>query len=98
MLNATSLNEVNSSRFSQRFVKPLYQSYCFANLPATVQYLLTGLGQSALPADVFGSLPTRYNKVVFLFVDAFGWRFFEQFADKYLLLKTCLASAESSPS
>jgi hypothetical protein len=90
MLNATSLNAVNSSRFSQRFVKPLYRSYCFANLPATIQYLLTGTGQSALPADVFGGLPTRYNKVVLLFVDAFGWRFFGQYAEKYPLLKTFL--------
>ncbi|MGH2482072.1 MAG: alkaline phosphatase family protein, partial [Ktedonobacteraceae bacterium] len=90
MLNATSLNAVNSSRFSQRFVKPLYQSYCFANLPATISYLLTGVGQSALPLDVFGDLPTRYNKVVLLFIDAFGWRFFGQYADKYPLLKTFL--------
>lgn len=90
MLNATSLNAVNSSRFSQRFVKPLYQSYCFANLPTTIQYLLTGLGQSTFPMDIFGDLPTRYNKVVLLFVDAFGWRFFGQYADKYPLLKTFL--------
>jgi predicted AlkP superfamily pyrophosphatase or phosphodiesterase len=90
MLNATSLNAVNSSRFSQHFVKPLYQSYCFANLPATIQYLLTGHGPSALPMDVFGSLPTRYNKVVLIFLDAFGWRFFGQFAERYPLLKTFL--------
>lgn len=90
MLNATSLNAVNGSRFSQHAVKPLYQSYCFANLPATIQYLLTGIGQSALPSDVFGNLPTRYNKVVLLFLDAFGWRFFGQYADKYPLLKTFL--------
>ncbi len=90
MLNATSLNAVNSSRFSQHFVKPLYQSYCFANMPATIQYLLTGQGQSALPMDVFGTLPTRYNKVVLIFLDAFGWRFFGQFADHYPLLKRSL--------
>lgn len=90
MLNATSLNAVNSSRFSQHFVKPLYHSYCFANLPATVQHLLTGLGQNTLPPDVFLNLPTRYNKVVLLFVDAFGWRFFSQYADRYTLLKTFL--------
>lgn len=88
MLNATSLNAVNGSRFSQQFVKPLYQSYSFANLPATIEYLLTGTGHSALPADVFGTLPTRYNKVVLLFVDAFGWRFFGQYAEHYPLLKT----------
>ena len=90
MLNAPSLNTVNSSRFSQSFIKPLYQSYCFANLPATIQYLLTGLGQSTLPTDVLSGLPTRYNKVVLFFIDAFGWRFFEQYADSYPMLKTFL--------
>lgn len=90
MLNAPSLNTVNNSRFSQSFIKPLYQSYCFANLPATIHHLLTGLGQSALPVDVLSGLPTRYNKVVLLFVDAFGWRFFEQYADSYPMLKTFL--------
>ena len=44
MLNAPSLNAVNSSRFSQKFIKPLYESYCFANIPATILYLLTGEG------------------------------------------------------
>jgi predicted AlkP superfamily pyrophosphatase or phosphodiesterase len=90
MLNAPSLDMVKGSRFSQNFIKPLYQSYCFANLPATVQYLLTGLGQSALPVDVLSGLPTRYNKVVLLFIDAFGWRFFEQYADSFPMLKTFL--------
>lgn len=88
MLNATSLKAVDSSRFSQRFVKPLYDSYCFSNLPATIHYLLTGIKQQTLPLDVFGTLPTRYNKVVLFFVDAFGWRFFHKYADKYPLLKT----------
>ncbi len=91
MLNETSLNMVSGSRFSQQFVKPLYSSYSFANLPATIQYLLTGSGQSGLPTDVLSTFPTRYNKVVFLFVDAFGWRFFEQYADRYPLLKTFAA-------
>jgi len=90
MLNALSLNAVKSSQFSPHSVKPLYASYCFANLPATIQYLLTGQGQSTLPGDVFGHLPTRYNKVVLFFVDAFGWRFFNQHADNYPLLKTFL--------
>src|SRR5690349_16446954 len=88
MLNAISLNAVNSSRFSQHFKKPLYDTYCFANLPATIDYLLSGIKQNTLPLDVLGTLPTRYNKVVLFFIDAFGWRFFQQYADKYPLLKT----------
>lgn len=91
MLNTTSIEAVNASTFSQTFVKPLYDSYCFSNIPASITALLTGTGQGTLPPAVFGSQPTRYQKVVFLFVDAFGWCFFERYADHYPFLKTALA-------
>ncbi len=90
MLNSGSLNAVNGAKFSQRFVKPLYDSYCFAALPQTIEFMLTGEGDSTLPRDAFGNLPTRYNKVILFFVDAFGWRFFKQYAEKYPFLKTAL--------
>src|SRR5438270_8252461 len=90
MLNTTSLNAVSSSTFSQQSVKPLYDSYCFSNIPQTIEFLLTGEGQSALPLDVFGDLPTRYDRVILFFVDAFGWRFFERYAEKYAFLRTIL--------
>lgn len=91
MFNQTSISAINASTFSQHFVKPRYDSYCFANLPAAIQWLLTGQGQPALPLDVFGNLPTRYDTVIFLFVDAFGWRFFERYAEQYPILKTFAA-------
>src|SRR6266852_9802332 len=91
MLNTSSLDAVNGARFSQRLVKPLYDSYCFANLPQTVEYMLTGEGHHALPPDVFGNLPARYNKLILFFVDAFGWRFFERYAEKYEFLKMLLS-------
>ncbi|HEY4034133.1 MAG TPA: alkaline phosphatase family protein [Ktedonobacteraceae bacterium] len=88
MLNALSLKAVNSAKFSQRFVKPCYDSYCFSNLPSTIEFLLTGQEGRMLPGDVFGSLPTRYDKVIFCFVDAFGWRFLERYAERCSFLKT----------
>jgi len=88
MLNALSLKAVNSAKFSQRFVKPCYDSYCFSNLPSTIEFLLTGKQGQTLPHDVFGNLPTRYDKVIFFFVDAFGWRFFERYAERCSFLKT----------
>ena len=91
MINAASLSVVNNARFSQRFVRPCYDSYCFSNIPPTIEFLLTGKGQSALPLPAFRNLPTRYDKVIFLFVDGFGWRFFERYAEKYPFLKTILA-------
>ncbi len=90
MLNSSSLNAVNGAKFSQRFVKPLYDSYCFTALPQMIEFMLTGEGQIALPRDTFGNLPTRYNKVILFFVDAFGWRFFKQYAEQYEFLKTIL--------
>src|SRR6266481_9775709 len=90
MLNSASLHAVNNAKFSQKFVMPLYDSYCFANLPQTIEFLLSGRGQNSFPPDVFGSLPTSYNKVILFFIDAFGWRFFAKYAEKYEFLKTVL--------
>ncbi len=91
MLNSASLQVVNDSKFSQHFVQPRYDSYCFSNLPSTIEFLLTGTGQMALPPDILGDLPHRYTKVIVLFLDAFGWRFIERYAEKYSFLKTILA-------
>ena len=88
MLNSASLRAVNAAKFSQRFVRPLYGSYCFSNIPATIDFLLTGHTSQMLPIDVLGNLPTRYDTVIFFFIDAFGWRFFERYAEKYAFLKT----------
>ncbi len=91
MFNQTSISAVNDSTFSQGFVKPLYDSYCFANLPAAIAWLLSGQGTPKLPRDVFGDLPTRYETVIFLFADAFGWRFFERWGEQHRILKTFAA-------
>jgi hypothetical protein len=96
MLNTVSLDTVARAKFSHKFTRPCYESYCFSNLPATLLFLLTGQGQSALPLDVFGKLPTRYNKVVLFFLDGFGWRFFERYAEKYRFLKTIMTRGVAS--
>jgi hypothetical protein len=88
MLNSASLSAVNAAKFSQRFVRPRYDSYCFSNLPATIDFLLTGHKSQMLPLDVLGNLPTKYDTVIFFFIDAFGWRFFERYVEKYAFLKT----------
>jgi hypothetical protein len=91
MLNSASLRAVKAAKFSQRFVRPLYDSYCFSNLPATIDFLLTGHKAQTLPLEVMGNLPTKYDTVVFFFIDAFGWRFFKRYAEKYPFLKTVLS-------
>src|SRR5689334_12767592 len=87
MINQRSVQTVNDSNLNEYSGKPLYGSYSFANIPATVEYLLTRAGTSGLPIDVLGDLPKQYDKVILCFVDAFGWRFLERYADKYPFLK-----------
>lgn len=91
MLNRDSLEKGAAAPFSSCFVRPLYDSYCFAHIPRTVQYLLTGQGEPGLPIETFGGLPRRYNKLIVFFVDAFGWSFFERYANRYPFLQRALA-------
>lgn len=91
MLNTASLKAVNQSKFSQRFIKPCYGSYCFSHLPATITSLLTGTSSASLPATILQGLPSRYDQVVFLFIDGFGWHLFKRYAERYPFLKTALA-------
>lgn len=91
MLNQASVAAVTQSRIAngehEPLLKPLYESYCFANLPTSIYPLLTGDGTLALPSDVLHGLPMRYNKVILLFIDAFGWRFIERYAERYPFLR-----------
>ncbi len=87
MLNTASIHSIDTTHFSQYFTRPRYDSYCFSNMPSTIQFLLTGNGSSSIPLDAFAGLPTRYDKVILFFIDAFGWRFFERYAAKYDFLK-----------
>ncbi|PIR98855.1 phosphodiesterase [Candidatus Collierbacteria bacterium CG10_big_fil_rev_8_21_14_0_10_44_9] len=86
MINQVSIKIVDASIFSTNFRKPLYDSYGFSNIPQTIIGALTD-GKLGLPADVLGNFPTHYKKVIFFFVDAFGWRFFERYKDRYPILK-----------
>lgn len=87
MLNEKSVHAVNASKLNGHFGKPLYESYCFSQIPQTIVHLLTGEGAAGLPDDVLGRLPRHYDKVILMFVDAFGWRFFEERCEKYPFLK-----------
>jgi Type I phosphodiesterase / nucleotide pyrophosphatase len=65
-------------------VKPIYADYAFANIPNTIHYLLTGetLGP-LLPPDCFGGRYPHPNKVVLLFIDSFGWQFWQEYQSHF---------------
>lgn len=88
MMNQTSVQALNALRWNDHFTQPAYGAgYCFSRIPQFIHHLLTGDGEHAFPPDVLAGLPHRYDKVVLLYIDAFGWRFFEQFMDHFPFLK-----------
>ena len=83
MLNRRSVEAVSAAAAGPHEVRPLYESYCFSRIPWTIEAALTGEpNPRTLPRDTLGALAgPRPDTVVVLFVDAFGWRFFEEFAE-----------------
>lgn len=88
MINKKSIDAIEKNRDSiKKFTKPDFKKYCFANIPGTISKLLgLNLNYSHLPEDTVGEYKT-YKKVVFMFIDAFGWSFFERYKDQYPALK-----------
>lgn len=88
MINAHSLEAVKRGTFSKHFCRPLYDSYCFSKLPGTIQHLLgVETELEKMPAEAFGGAQEKFDLVILLFVDGFGWRFFEKYAPKYPFLQ-----------
>lgn len=85
MINEKSLLAVKGSTFSKEFCLPLYSSYCFSQIPATIEKLFSSNRLGGLPGDTL--IPGPYNHVIFLFIDGFGWSFFEKFKSKVPLLQ-----------
>jgi hypothetical protein len=81
------INEGPLARFeplANGLLKPLYADYSFANIPNTIEYLLTGVERAPLlPADCFGGTYPRPRKVVLFFIDAFGWQFWRGHGDRF---------------
>jgi hypothetical protein len=97
MINQEAVDAVAAARFGERFVRPLYESYCFSRIPHTVEALLTGAVTPGLPPAALAGLPDRCDTVILLFLDAFGWRFFAPRAERYPFLRRFLESGVVSP-
>ncbi len=68
------------------FIKPAYNLRCFSDLPGLVLRLLTGDGHSPL-SQLAAPLSERYERVVFILIDGFGWNFHQRFAARSELLR-----------
>jgi hypothetical protein len=71
-----SLEAAAAAQDGPLFVRPRYEGYSYAQIPATIPGLF-GAEAGGLPIDLGG----RYDAVILLLVDAFGWRFFTRHAE-----------------
>lgn len=62
-------------------VRPAYGGRSFADIPATVVRLLTGEGGPGIEQSALGELDRRWQKIVLVVVDGFGWSAAERHAD-----------------
>lgn len=90
MRNERSVKRVNQAKFSQKFTFPLYDSYCFARIPDTIEHLLTGQSEHPLAVDAVGDRWDQYDMVILFLIDGFGWEFFEKYALTYPFLSRFL--------
>lgn len=79
------INDHTLARFaplSEGLLRPIYDDYSFANIPNTIHHLLTGetIGP-LLPVDCFGTSYPEPEKVVLMFIDSFGWEFWQRWLD-----------------
>jgi hypothetical protein len=88
MINEESVQALQNSRFMEQFCQPLYETYAFSRIPATLQSLL-GVESATLrlPFNATGHQKGPYQAVFFFLIDGFGWRFFQQYASRYPFLQ-----------
>lgn len=85
MINEKSILAVAASKFSKHFCLPLYDSYCFSRIPATIEALFSEKTSKSLPEDTY--YPGPYDHVILLFIDGFGWRFYDKYKSKHPILQ-----------
>jgi hypothetical protein len=86
MLNQKAIAQVQQSIFCQpEWRKPCYEDYCFSQISPTISHLLINNNNgNILPKDTLAGLEQNYSYVVLLFLDAFGWNFFNRALEKKL--------------
>src|SRR5262249_38786542 len=86
-------------KLADGLVKPIYADYSFANIPNTIEYLLTGARRGPLlPADCFGSASyPAPQKVVLFLIDSFGWQFWQQYANRFNSLQRVAEQGTLTP-
>ena len=96
MINTASLQSLRKGGLHPSFRHPLYEGYAFSRLPQTMSHLLTGEGGNILPQEAFGGDAGPYDIVILLFIDGFGWKFFEEASSKFPFLQRIISEGTAS--
>jgi predicted AlkP superfamily pyrophosphatase or phosphodiesterase len=95
------INDHTLARFAPlgtQLLKPIYDDYAFANIAATVHFLLSGERIGALlPPDCFGGSYPKPDKVVLIFVDSFGWQFWQRYGERSRLMRHVITNGVLTP-
>jgi hypothetical protein len=96
------INEAPLARFRPlgdgRLLRPIYADYAFANIPSTVEFLLTGEARlPLLPADCFGGVYSRPQKLVLILIDAFGWEFWQAYQHRFRATRSVVENGTLTP-
>lgn len=89
MIDQESLRAVDAAGWGAQaqFVRPRYDTYGFAQIPQAVRRAFGVGGRGASPFGRSAPFTEQYDAVVVCFIDSFGWRFFERYAERSPFLK-----------
>jgi predicted AlkP superfamily pyrophosphatase or phosphodiesterase len=79
-------------------LKPRYDAFSFGNIANTMEHMLTGSAPGQLlPVSCFGSDYPRPHKIVLIFIDAFGWRFWTENWERYKTTRQVVQNGRLTP-
>lgn len=85
MINTRAEAAITASSFLKYLCKPLYESYCFSNIPDTLRKLFGLPFRLPLPQDTTKNEP--YEQVIVLFLDSFGWSYVSRYINELPFLQ-----------
>ncbi|HEU5086824.1 MAG TPA: alkaline phosphatase family protein, partial [Roseiflexaceae bacterium] len=86
MILQESLEAMAARQDEGKRVRPIYERFGFAALPDTIAGLFEQT-PAGVPISAGTGLDRAYDRIVLVILDAFGWRFFEEYADSHPFLQ-----------
>lgn len=84
----TEMDERSGIGWREEWVFPDYGGLCFSEIPQAIPSLFDEPNGAA--HRLLGPLAARYDRVILLFIDGFGRRFFRRYAEQYPFLRRFL--------